>query len=669
MTHRKPPSFSVSLGIWTLALFVGALRVTAQGAETLEAVVSHPLDPLLKSELATVLKVLKASGKLKPGDRVSLLALAEPSKEDVLRFELGNPIHRKAFAVLFNREARRLSEAIVDINAERVHSWREVPGAQPGYHGEDFRIVNEIVRSDPRWQEAIRKRGITDPQRVLLDTWGPGPDLQPEEREGRGARVIFFDQSQGTNPYAHPIEGLIVSVDLKAKKVVRVQDTGTPIPQGDGDFDTKSISPARRRPAPKPLVIGQPEGASFEVRGHEIRWQNWRFRFALHPREGLVLHRVGYEERGKLRSILHRASVSEMIVPYGDPAPGWSFRNAFDEGEYGFGVLADSLEPGTDCPPNACFFDATFAGDDGDSYREISRAVALYERDGGVLWRHTNRDVTETRRARELVLTSYSTLGNYSYGFEWIFHQDGTLEVEVVHTGIMLVKGEASMNASAAHGASAMSFGHAIAPGLSGIHHQHFFNYRLDFDVDGINNCVVELTAESLPEGPENPYGNAFQMKETPLRSEREARRRLDLASARKWKVMNASVKNGLGHPTGYLLVPSDNAVPYASVNSSIRKRAGFLEAHVWATQFEPSQMYAAGDYPTLSSGGEGLPKWVEADRSLEDQDVVLWYTLGLTHIPRPEEWPIMPSRRAGFVLMPSDFFTRNPTLDVPRTP
>ena len=54
----------------------------------------------------------------------------------------------------------------------------------------------------------------------------------------------------------------------------------------------------------------------------------------MHPREGVVLYRVGYEDDGKLRSILYRASLSEMVVPYGDPAPSWFFRGVFDEGEY-----------------------------------------------------------------------------------------------------------------------------------------------------------------------------------------------------------------------------------------------------------------------------------------------------------------------------------------------
>jgi primary-amine oxidase len=629
------------------------------------SVAAHPLDPLSKEEIAAAVRVLVARDDVGPEDRFPLIALDEPPKEVGWNYKPGDPVRRRAFAVVYDRVRHRTREAVVDLGDGEVVSWKEVPGAHPGYHGEDFRVMEAVVRADPRWREAIRNRGIDDPEDVLLDLWGPGSDLLPEEQQGRSARVICFFRGRARNPYARPIEGLVVSVDLRAKKVLRIQDSGGPTPKATADFDAKSVGPPRS--APRPLRITQPEGASFEVHGHEVRWQNWRFRFALHPREGLVLYTVGYEDKGRVRPILYRASLSEMVVPYGDPDQGWSFRNAFDEGEYGIGLLADSLEPGADCPAHATFFDADFVNDDGETPRKIPRAVALFERDGGVLWKSAGHSGPhEIRRARQLVLTSFTTLGNYTYGFEWVFHQDGALEMGVIHTGIMLVKGEDAA-AAPMHGRDEGPFGHVVADGLLAVHHQHIFNFRLDLDVDGASNSVAEQATEAMPEGPGNPFGNALVMRETLLRSEREGRRCLDLASGRKWKVLNPSVKNPLGHPVGYVLVPGENAVAYATKGSSVRRRAGFLDAHLWVTRYDPAQRYAAGEYPTLSEGGDGLQRWVEADRPLEDQDVVLWYTLGVTHTPRAEEWPVMPSRRVGFTLLPSGFFPRNPALDVPK--
>ena len=95
-------------------------------------------------------------------------------------------------------------------------------------------------------------------------------------------------------------------------------------------------------------------------------------------------------------------------------------------------------------------------------------------------------------------------------------------------------------------------------------------------------------------------------------------------------------------------------------------RTGGFIAHQLWVTPYSPDELYAAGEFQNLGRDGEGLPTWTRANRSLADTDVVLWYTLGITHIPRPEDWPYMPAHRGGFRLVPTSFFARNPALDVP---
>jgi primary-amine oxidase len=181
---------------------------------------------------------------------------------------------------------------------------------------------------------------------------------------------------------------------MNAERVVEFNDSGiVPVPPAQ-DLDEKSTG---TRTAPNALIIAQPDGASFTISGHEIRWQKWRFRYSMHPREGLVLHTLGYEDGGRVRPILYRASLSEMAVPYGDPDSEWRWRSAFDVGEYGMGRLASPIEPNIDAPPNATLLDVTFADDEGGAY-EAPRAVGIYERDGGLLWKHYE-SFTETNGA------------------------------------------------------------------------------------------------------------------------------------------------------------------------------------------------------------------------------------------------------------------------------
>ncbi len=658
---RKSPTFTSRENRFFTLLMILAILVSFSHRVEAADENTHPLDPLTKEEIKMAVEILKASGKTTTSSRFSLIVLREPSKAEVLNYKPGDPLRREAFIIVFDRAPNKTFEAVVDLHQRSVTSWKEIPGVQPSLFLEDVFITQAVVKADLQWQEAMRKRGITDFNSVQIEPWPAGNFGFPEEQGIRVLRAVSFLRGKATNPHARPIEGVLAYVDLTNNKVFKLIDTGVvPVPQATADLDMQSIG--QQREAVKPLSITQPQGLSFDVRGNEVRWQGWRFRFALHPRDGLTLYMVRYEDQGKERSILYRAALSEMVVPYGDPSPLWFFRNAFDEGEFGMGKAALSLEPNVDAPANAVFFHPVLSNESGGS-QELKNGIALYERDGGVLWKHvdymTGRN--QSRRARQLVLSSFSNLGNYEYGFNWVFHQDGTLEMEALLTGIMAIKGVNPEHANhSAHG-------HLVAEGIEAVHHQHIFNFRLDFDIEGQSNSILELDTEALPSGKNNPYHNAFTTKETILRSEAEGRRQVNLAASRKWKVFNPKVKNALGQPAGYLIIPGENSIAYAGLNAVVRKRAGFIGAHLWATQFDANEMNAAGAYVPQSRGGDGLPKWIMANRSLENRDVVLWYTMGITHIPRPEEWPVMTVHKAGFKLIPSSFFSRNPALDVPK--
>jgi len=507
----------------------------------------------------------------------------------------------------------------------------------------------------------MRKRGIDDFRQVQVEAWAPN-QVPATYTNARVMRAISYLKGGSINYYGRPIEGVIALVDMNTERVIDFTDTGAlPLPPPGTELDRKSI---RAREAPRPLNLSQPGGPSFKIDGYEVSWQGWRFRFSMHPREGLVLHNIGYEDSGRIRSILYRASLSEIVVPYGDTDPSWRWRSAFDIGEYSVGRYASSIEPGTDVPDYATLLNVTLANDEGKP-TTLERAVGIYERDGGLLWKHYdyNSESNQSRRARELVILFVATIGNYDYAINWIFHQDGVLEVDAALTGIMLAKGT---NEATASGHTGPTAGHLVAPNLLAPHHQHFFNFRLDFDVDGENNSVGEMNTRALAPGSDNPSQNGMIMEETLFKTEREAQRQMNVESARSWFVMNPSVHNALGQSAKYIIAPTTNATPYILPSSDLRRRAGFVNNHFWATRYNPSEMYAAGTYPNQSQGGDGLPRWIANDEPLENQDVVVWYTLGVTHIPRPEEWPVMSATHVGFKLIPGGFFSRNPALDVP---
>ena len=607
---------------------------------------ANVLAPLTAEEIRAAVAILKTAGHVPPGARFSQISLEEPAKDLVLR---NAAVPRRAFAVIYEPRADKTYEAVANLATRQVDSFKEIPGAEPAVTEQDSNLADAIVRADPRYQKAMRERGIRDLNAVVIMAWTAGYFALPGTEQGRIVRAVPYYMGYGANFYAHPVEGVVAHVNLTTRKIIDLLDTdrNVPVPRNNDEFTAAATRPWRAAPAP--LHITQPNGVGFQVQDGEVTWQKWHFRYALHPREGLVLYTVGYEDGGRVRSVMYRGSLAEMVVPYGDPSAGWYFRNSFDVGELGLGAMASPLRPGLDCPENCTVFNAVMADEAGEP-QIIPGAVAIYERDAGVSWKHGDN----VRRARELVVGYLTQPGNYEYGFDWIFHQDGTLEMRAALTGIMAVKGVED----GAHD----PHGHIIEKNIDAVHHQHFFSFRLDLDVDGTANSVVEMNSASMPPGPQNPQNNGFVMQETPLRTERAAERNINLESSRRWIVRNGATG------AGYALLPGENAVPFARPDSWVRKRAGFLNAHVWVTPFSPTEMYPAGDYPNQSRGGDGITKWTAADRPIENRDVVLWYTMGITHNPRPEDWPVMPVHAAGFKLVPWGFFPRNPALDLPPT-
>src|SRR5499426_1662981 len=320
--------------------------------------VLHPLDPLSAQEITAAVSILRTSGKLGSNVRFATVVLQEPSKEVVLNFKDGDPIEREAFAVIIDNDDGATYEVDVSITSSTVKGWKHIPGVQPCVMLDEFFECENAVKADPAFQAALRKRGITDFSLLMVDPWSAGNYGAPEERTLRLARALTWVRADpNDNGYEHPVEGLLALVDLNAMQVVKIEDNGVvPLPTQPGNYAAEHVKAFRQDL--RPLDITQPEGPSFTVQGHEVRWQKWRFRIGFTPREGLVLYTMGYEDQGRVRSILYRASLVDMVVPYGDPHPNHHRKNAFDVGEYGIGMLANALELGCDCLGDIRYCDA-----------------------------------------------------------------------------------------------------------------------------------------------------------------------------------------------------------------------------------------------------------------------------------------------------------------------
>ncbi|WP_293697791.1 primary-amine oxidase [uncultured Agrococcus sp.] len=624
----------------------------------------HPLDPLNAGEIAAVRDVLDEAGLMQEHVRVAMLLPRDPSKEAVAAWQPGEPFERRAVATLLDRADGKHTEVTVSITEERVVEVEELPDTpergQAAVLMEEFFEIADIVKANPEWRAAMERRGLGE----YIDTsfCSPlAPGYFPEETEDAGRRYLrsltYLVPNEGDSPWAHPVEGLIVKVDMIEREVFSVHDEGdVPTPMKHGNFTLDAQGPART--SLKPIEITQPEGPSFSVDGNSVQWENWKLHVGFNSREGLVLNNVSWRDGDADRPVLTRASVPEMVVPYGDVDETRYWVSYFDAGEYLLGRSANPLSLGCDCLGVIHYFDG-FVNDDLGNPVKLDQVICMHEEDYGIQWKHTDLDgKPETRRSRRLVISYFATVGNYDYGFFWYFYLDGSIQVEAKATGVVF-GGAGIPGSDNAHNTE-------ISPGLFTPVHQHIFSARLDVAVDGEDNTLHEIDVVPLPHGPLNPRGNAFTWSDTQLKSELDAQRMANGLTSRVWEVRSAHRKNYVGRPTAYRLIPEGKAVLLAQPESTVFARANFATKHLWGTQFAEGELYPAGMYPSQSSGWQGLPTWTKADRSLDGEDIVLWHQFGPTHLPRTEDWPVMPVDYSGFWFKPHGFLDQNPTMNLP---
>ncbi|PWT91322.1 MAG: tyramine oxidase [Acidobacteria bacterium] len=628
---------------------------------TLFADVHHPLDALDASEITSATAILREVGKIEDHTLFASTTLVEPPKAAVLKWKEGDPITRAAKIVL--RQNARTFEAIVDLTNHKLISWKEIPGAQPFITWPEIEAANKAAVEDPRMQEGFRKRGLTDFEKLFCAPLTVGNFGDKSEKGKRLLKLGCFDNRElKTDAFARPIEGLFATVDLDKNAVIDVIDLGVvAVPAGNSELDVASVGTQR---SIKRVQITTPEGSNIKMENSFVHWQNWSFHLRWDIHAGAVISLLSYHSR----SIMYQGSLAEIFVPYQDPTEGWYFRNYMDEGDYGFGLSSSELVSGSDCPESAIYLSPVMSNAAG-GVDVLDKRICIFERPkGDPVWRHYDfaKDALQSRPGIELVVRYIATLGNYDYVLDWILDQKGSITYRGGASGVDSVKGVASQRLDDKTATQDTAYGQLITPGRVGTNHDHFLSLRLDLDIDGTQNSFSsdQMIAERSPAT--SKRRSIWRIHHNIAKTDTDAKFRLNLEHPAMWHVMNSHKKNALGYPVSYMIHSEGNALPLIDPAESPLNRAMFANYHLWVTPYSPDEMYAAGDYPNQSQPGQGLPAWTKNHRSIEDQDIVLWYTLGFHHVPSSEDWPVYNLGWHSVTLQPFNFFDRNPAIDVP---
>ncbi|KAK5707422.1 hypothetical protein LTR17_020715 [Elasticomyces elasticus] len=629
----------------------------------------HPLSALTADEILLCSKLIRANPESPQSLRFKGISLQEPTKEDVSLFEHSGVIPpRRAWINYYIAGTRFFYESIANLGERRVESNVMVPA---GLHGptddDEILQVEKITLADPRVQKEIKKLELPPGAVVVCDPWIWGADAADEDERKYQCymymRAARNSEHLDSNHYAHPLSFSPV-FDTVTMKVTRIEH----VPTG-GDFETKPTGPVRTtepneyipelndlRSDLKPLVITQPQGASFTHEDDVLKWQKWSFRLTFNSREGMVLHQVCYDGR----PLFYRISLSDMSIPYGDPRPPFHKKHAFDLGDTGAGMMANDLKLGCDCLGAIAYVDGLIADEEGRPLKKPN-AVCIHEQDAGLLWKHTNYRTQRAAlvRKRELVLQSIITVSNYEYILAFIFDQAGELAYEVRATGILSTQ-------SIDPGVS-VPWGTIVHDGVLAAYHQHILSLRIDPEMDGEhrNSLVYEETAP-MPLSPEaNPHGNGYISQRQVV--ETSGGYDLNSKKNRVYMIESSSKVNPVnGQKTAYKIhVPAFQPL-LAQEDSLHYKRADFADHSIYVTRFRENELFAGGQYTNQNKQSTGVRKWSARKDSVQDEDIVVWVQFGLQHVPRCEDFPVMPAEIIKVALKPVNFFTRNPAIDVP---
>ena len=522
--------------------------------------------------------------------------------------------------------------------------------------GESIDAVGHGARSTPSGRRRCGARGITDLDHVQIDPWPAGNF--GIDRRGRPAHrpVHLLPARRRPRTTATPgrSRACIVYVDLGARRGARGRRPRRACPlAADGRQLPAPTTSGRCAPDLRRSTITQPEGPSFTVDGNLVRWQRWSLRVAFDPVRGprAAPRSATRTAGGSGRSCTGRRS-ARWSCPTATPARCTAGRTRSTPASGASAACANSLDARLRLPRRDPLLRR-------HARRRARRAV--------------RRSPTRSACTRRTTASSGST-STCTGAHRGAPHRAGwssapsppSATTSTASTGTSTSTARSSSRSSSP--ASCRPMARPAPPATSPAsptssrrgsprpHHQHLFCARLDLDVDGPVNAVHEVEAEPLPPGRPTTRGQRLPPAgHAAARRELEAQRDVDAGRvAGTWRIVNPERRatgSASRSPTGCCpRSPRRRCSPHPE---STRRPAGRVRppqpvGHALRARRAPGR----GRVPQPARRRRRPPRVDRGrPRRSTDTDVVVWYTFGVTHVARPEDWPVMPVEYAGFLL------------------
>lgn len=410
-------------------------------------------------------------------------------------------------------------------------------------------------------------------------------------------------------------------------------------------------------PGPAPPLQFHPQGPRFSVQGTRVASSLWTFSFGLGAFSG---PRV-FDVRFKGERLAYEISVQEALTIYGGNSPA-ALRSRYTDGGFGLGHFSSPLTRGVDCPSLATYVDWHFLLES-QTPRTVRDAFCVFEQNQGLPLRRHHSDihshyfggVVET----VLIFRSVSTMLNYDYVWDMMFHPNGAVEVKFHATGYI---------SSSFFFGAARTFGNQVGAHTLGTVHTHSAHFKVDLDVAGLENWVWAEDMAFVPTAvPWHPEHQMQRLQVTRRRLETEEQAAFPLGGATpRYLYLASNQSNKWGHARGYRIQPLSFAGEPLPRSSSVERAFSWGRYQLAVTQRKEQEPSSSSIYnlndpwtPTLD-----FAAFIN-NETIAGQDLVAWVTAGFLHIPHAEDIPntVTVANGVGFFLRPYNFFDEDPSF------
>ncbi|NWQ94645.1 AOC3 oxidase, partial [Burhinus bistriatus] len=633
------------------------------------------------------------ASRAKPSDNcIASVDLQVPAKAEVLQFLDGGGARppREALAVLYfgNQPDPNVTEYVVGPLPTPVYH-RDVTvqkyGGKVPYHrrpvtGKEYVDINTLIQQElqkaPRFLATCCESDGTD---LAILTTAP----RGFKSGDRATWFVLFHSVAGTGYYLSPVglEVLVEHGDLHVSrwqlrqvfyngqyfasttdlegafvanllKVIRIKKPQAEVVLG-------SMKPRRPPGNPRPLQY-EPQGPRYSVRDNRVTFQGWSIAFGMNPNSGPRLFDIRY--RGE--RIVYELSLQEALALYGSNCPG-GMSTRYLDGSFGIGRFAYELVRGLDCPYTATYVDRHYLAES-ETPKTNQNSLCIFEHDAALPLRRHFSDSQSLYygglQKNTLVIRAISTLINYDYIWDFMFHSSGAVEVRVHATGYI--------SSSFFHGRGT-DYGNRVGPYTLGTMHLHHIHYKVDLDVNGQLNFLetqdmgYELVKDpwSMQNTIERPY-----LRRERLEREDEAAFLLNTPMPRYLSFAGPQ-PNKWGHLRSYRIQIVSFAGEHLPASSPMERSISWGRYQLAVTRRKEEEPTSTSIY---NQNDPWTPTVTFADfidnETITNEDLVAWISVGFLHVPHAEDVPntVTVGNGVGFFLRPYNYFDEDPSVDSP---